>query len=208
VIPGFVAAGLAETIILTIRQFALAALAGLAVVGALRASMLVFAPISVAHQGVSLIAAPEASRVRRRNPARFVPWLAGLSLSLTAGAALAAAVLVNMPDAVGVALLGENWWAAKPILVPQAVVMVVLVATNGPGTGLVVLGAARRLAYLTAWTKILGTGFVLVGGVTAAATGAAWASVGEQAVNLGALTRSFRSALREDAADSAPASSS
>lgn len=202
-VPGFLVGSLVETLTLTIRQFILAGVTGFAVVGAIRAGQLVLSPVTVLYQGISLVAGPEASRLRRESLRSLVRWLARLSLVLSATAALTGAIAVLLPNEVGRALLGQNWDAARPVILPLAVATVFTVGATGGGMGLLVLGAATRLARLTVWTKLLGSILVLGGAVAGAevdgplgaAVGAAVGSAIESGIYAAAHWRAFLSAI-------------
>jgi O-antigen/teichoic acid export membrane protein len=196
-IPGFLVTNLGDTLILAVRQFALAGLAGLSVVGALRAAQVVLSPVFVLHQGLGLIAVPEASRILRERPRSFTRRLLQLSALLCAVAGGVGIVALIVPDAVGRAVLGASWDAARPILLPMALAMLLTVGTSGAGIGLMVLGAAPRLARMTIWTKTLGTVLVLVGGLLGGAFGAAWATAAEFVISLTAHWHEFRGARRQ-----------
>lgn len=118
-------------------------LASLADVGALRAAMTAFAPLTVVSRGLVGVLVPELARgradarvVRRRSVAAggvlFVlacVWWAGLRL---------------MPDEAGRALFGETWTLARPLLVWLLVSVGAGLFISGLVVALRALGAARE----------------------------------------------------------------
>lgn len=121
----------------------LATVASLRDIAALRAAQLVVSPLNLALAAVLLIALPELSRIYAETPERL-PRVLDVSGLLFAAAALAFGVLVSfLPAAVGRALVGPNWNAARPLLMPFAVQYAALGFTTSWLMGLRVLQAAR-----------------------------------------------------------------
>jgi O-antigen/teichoic acid export membrane protein len=189
--PGLLVSSLMETVTVTVRQYLLAGIAGLGAVGAIRAAQLILSPVTVLYQGISLVASPEASRLRRSSPSRLVRWLALLSFGLAAIAFVVGVVGLVLPDPIGVSLLGDSWSAARPIIIPIALATILTGASNGGTIGLLVLGEARTLARIAVPTKIIGSILVLGGGALAAALGASIGTAIEAGINAIVAWRAF-----------------
>lgn len=159
----------------------LATVASLRDIAALRAAQLVVSPLNLALAAVLLIALPELSRIYTATPDRL-PRVLDVSGLLFAAAALAFGVLVSLlPATVGRALVGPNWKAARPLLMPFAVQYAALGFTTAWLMGLRVLQAARaafllQLSFAPLYVAGAVVG-VLVAGPFGAACGLAAASI-------------------------------
>jgi len=114
----------------------------LAQVGALRATMPVFAPISVLGRGIFGIAVPALAhrrttpKVLRRDALLIAGVLGPMTLIYAAGTLL-------VPDSVGRIFLGDSWKGAQPLLLLAGVTTAAGMISIGAAVGLRAFGAAR-----------------------------------------------------------------
>jgi O-antigen/teichoic acid export membrane protein len=155
--------------------YLIAALAGLAAVGGIRAAQVLLGPLNVVFMGTGLFAVPEASRQARsgsivavRRTGLFVS--AGLLAAVTAWAA-AAAIL---PDHVGEAVLGKNWPVARSFLGPVALAMAASAVSAGAATVLRGLADAGRSLRAAAFQGLLTVAAAAAGASLGGGLGAAW----------------------------------
>jgi O-antigen/teichoic acid export membrane protein len=154
-----------------------AAIGGLAVVGALRGAQVFTGPVQIlALSGIAFVT-PELARR---------PWIVGPRL-MRAGLGVSAAaevptiawaiLLLLLPESLGRQLMGDTWAGVQPILVPTVVGMVLATMSLGATCGHYATGLARVLFPLqlaVAPTYLLGgLAGVLAGGAFGAATGIA-----------------------------------
>lgn len=181
-----------------LRTYGIGAIVGLAGVGALRGAELLLGPFLALLMGIGLVAVPEAARALRRGR----PTLLRFCIALGAAQGIAAAVwgtalLLALPDPLGVALLDDVWHAASPLILPVTLSVAGAGVVAGATTGLRALGAARRSlrAQLVASAGYLGGG--LAGAASAGATGAAWGSAIAMWCGAALWWRQLRTAARE-----------
>jgi O-antigen/teichoic acid export membrane protein len=150
--------------------YVIGALAGLAALGAFRASYLLFGPIQVLYLGVSAVAVPELVRARESGGTRRLLWTSRLlSLALVAGIVIWGAVILALPESLGTALLGPVWQPARHL---ASAVM-----AGWLGTG-IIAGAAAGLRSLAAAqeglrARLIGSVLAVTGGVSGAVAGGA-----------------------------------
>ena len=157
-----------------VTLYCIGTIAGLQALGSLRAAQLVFGPMQVLFMGLSAIAIPELVRALQTSRRRL-RWTSRLfSLTLATTALVWGAVVLVLPSAIGVALLGRTWEHARLL---AGAVMISWIATGliaGAATGLRAMAAARQ----SLAARLAGSLFAVVGGVTGAVTdgarGAAW----------------------------------
>ncbi|WP_432050513.1 hypothetical protein [Verrucosispora sp. NA02020] len=95
---------------------ALAATAGVAVVGALGAARTVFGPVTLLMTTLSSLIVPYLAQTRPET-GRARLRVAGSVVALTVGVMLPLVLMVCLlPDDIGRAVLGDNWHAARPLL--------------------------------------------------------------------------------------------
>jgi len=156
-----------------IALYLVGGIAGLAVVGALRAAQVPFGPFGVLLMGVRLFSVPEAVRRADEGPG-LLRFCRRVSASL-AGAALAVTVaLLATPRDVGSALLGEAWSGARSLLLPVGVTTAANGVIVGAVSGLRALEAVRasfRMRSIQSLAVVVAAG---LGAAIAGATGAAW----------------------------------
>jgi O-antigen/teichoic acid export membrane protein len=162
------------TAIYGIAQLALLALAAIgevAAVGQIRAALLLLSPVTVLCAGLFLVGAPEAVRIRHRNPRQ----LSGFVLALGSSAALVviwAVLILMVPDRAGLVLLGNNWLRGTEVLIPVTVMSVATLFVMSGMVGLRALDAARRTLGLRLWAAPVFAVATLVGVKTVGPYGA------------------------------------
>ena len=158
----------------------LSAIGGAGVVGALRAAQLLQRPIGALQSAGVASGTAEVSRID--NPQR--PAVAAKTWRLTAllgtaGFANLVALLL-LPDAIGRAVLGDSWHAARGLLLPLNVQILLLCITTGAQAALLGL----RFIRLTLRLDILTIGMLvippLVGTAISGITAGCWALAGGQ----------------------------
>jgi hypothetical protein len=124
-------------------QAALGAIAGLADLGAVRASQVFYGPLNTVHAGIYLAVVPEGVRMRDR-PDK----MRRLSRLVSTGQAGVAAVwlLVGfaLPDAWGRQLFGATWNEAGDLLVPMGLAVIAGTILSGALVGVRSLADAER----------------------------------------------------------------
>jgi hypothetical protein len=168
-----------------IRLYGLAAIAGLAAAGSLRAAELLLGPLNTAIMGIAMMAVPEAAVLLRRSLHRLQPFCLLLSC-LGAGGALAwGMILLLLPDSVGQQILHSAWYPASALLVPVTLAVAGFGFSIGAWAGVRALGAASR----SLRAQVIGSVVYLAGafGGTAVggAAGAAWGSAAGTLVGAG-----------------------
>lgn len=183
-IPSFIGEFAARNGSRQLTMLMLSAVGGLAALGAVRGSQVLFGPLNVLLLSVGLIAVPEVVRVRQSHPEHLPRVVSALSGGLAAAAVLAGAILMFMPPSLGEALLGDSWNDTRPVLLPQAMFMASIGATSGYLAGLRALEApvhslSARLV-VTPMGIVGGLAGVFLGGAIGAMIGLAlsnWAGV-------------------------------
>jgi len=169
-----------------IRLYAVGAIAGLSSVGVVQAAGLLMGPFLVIFMGITLVTVPEAARMLRRSPGRFLPYcvIVGVGLAVC-GLIWGIAIWVALPYGLGQLLL-KNLWRPAGALVPAYTVWVMAgCLINGASAGLRALGAARR----SLRAMLISSALFVVGGVAGAYLGGAAGTVDGAAVStlIGAL---------------------
>ncbi|MGZ3587829.1 MAG: hypothetical protein ACXVAE_02065 [Candidatus Limnocylindrales bacterium] len=126
-------------------QFAIAAVAGLATVGALRASQLVLGPIFVLYQGLQLIAVPEGARLLQRSRATLWRGCVGYAALWVVAISTYGALAYAIPEQVGVFLLKQNWAGAHAVLPAMTVAFAIAMVYTAATVGLRVLAQAGAI---------------------------------------------------------------
>jgi O-antigen/teichoic acid export membrane protein len=171
------------------------AIASATAVGSLRAAQVLLGPLGIVGLAVFQFAVPE---VARRNPAS-IRWLARLAAGLSGGLGLLTigyvAMMLLLPDVVGVALFGSSWAGAAAVLLAMGVSSVSSSLANGPAGVLYGLGRAPatfRINLVKGPVLLL---TLLAGTWAAGAVGAAWALAAVEAVVLPAWIVTLRRTL-------------
>jgi O-antigen/teichoic acid export membrane protein len=158
-----------------VRMYGLGVIAGLADVGAVRGAQLLLGPFLAVLAGLGSVSVPEAARVLQRRPRRLMMFCLFLGGSQAAAGLLwGCALLLLMPDWLGVFMLGSVWPWAVALIVPTTLRVVLGCLTVGGQAGLRALGASRR----SLRAQIVGSAAWVVGGLIGAAldgaSGSAW----------------------------------
>jgi O-antigen/teichoic acid export membrane protein len=179
--------------------YAIGLVAGLAVVGALRAAQILLGPLNVVVQGFYLVAVPEAVRVLRTSARRFeqLCLVAGLAL---AGVAIAWTLfLVLLPESVGEALLGDVWPPAHSVLLAWGLAFAAINLGYGASIGLRALAAAPRTLRAAVVTSVLGFVGAVAGALVGGLQGTANGFLITQVVGIGVWWWEFRRGMRDHA---------
>jgi O-antigen/teichoic acid export membrane protein len=148
--------------------------AGLVVLGTVRAGHTLMNAVHIATYGIQLFAVPEGVRIRERSHRALLRFCAMLS-GLLAGVCLAWGVfLLLLPESVGRALLADTWLEARTVILPLSISMAAGGVQAGAFVGLRALASAQR----SLKARISSSGLLLLGGIGGAivggAVGAAW----------------------------------
>jgi O-antigen/teichoic acid export membrane protein len=185
-----------------VALFAVGAIAGLASIGFLRASLLLFGPLFALIQGAVPFAVSEFVRLRSASPDRLWQASSLLSLVFGAGGLVLGGILLVMPDELGRSLLGSSWDGSRPLLPAMTAFALTAGIVVGPAVGLRAIQAVRPLMtvslVLAPVTVVLAAGGALLAG----AVGAAWGLTIANAIMAAALLERFR---RANGADLGPA---
>jgi O-antigen/teichoic acid export membrane protein len=157
-----------------IRLYAVGAIAGLGSVGVVQAAGLLMGPFLVIFMGISLVTVPEAARILRKSPKRFLPYcvIVGVGLAV-AGLLWGAVIFIALPYGLGELLL-KSLWRPAGALVPAYTVWVMGGCLIGGATaGLRALGVARR----SLRAMLISSVIFVIGGVAGAYLGGAAGTV-------------------------------
>jgi hypothetical protein len=172
--PRFFAEFVVGTGVSHLTLFAIGGIAGLGAVGRLRAGEIALGPLNVLFAGVGLVATPEGVRLLHESSRRLTDGCRALSVALSAGVLAWGAAILLLPASVGTFVLGENWDAARSLLVPLLIGLTGWASSFGALTGLRALAAARR----SLRARCIDGGLTVFFGVTGAyidgANGVAW----------------------------------
>ena len=159
-----------------IRLYGLAAIAGLAAAGSLRAAELLLGPLNTVIMGIALMAVPEAAGLLRQSVHRLQRFCLLLSGLGAGGALVWGMALLMLPDPVGQQILHSAWDPASELLVPVTLAVAWFGLSVGAWAGLRALGAATR----SLRAQVIASVVYLVGSLGGAAlggtAGAAWGS--------------------------------
>jgi O-antigen/teichoic acid export membrane protein len=181
-----------------VSLYGIAAIAGFAATGALRAAHIILGPVNILRIGLATVSVPEGARVLA---AQGIGGLRKQSLviSLVLGVVAFAwgTVLLLLPDSVGTAILRENWGPARTVLVPMIIFNVAGAASVGASSGLRVLAAAKQSLQARGFTSILELSLALSGAAVGGAVGAAWGGATAFLAGLGLWWWYFRKAIAD-----------
>jgi O-antigen/teichoic acid export membrane protein len=119
------------------------AIAGLGVLGAVRASQVFYGPLNTVHAGIYLVVVPEGAQARDRpGHLRKIMVIASLGVATVSVALMAVGLL--LPDSWGTALFGATWPDAQELMLPMCVAMVVGGLATGGYAGIRSLGAVKE----------------------------------------------------------------
>lgn len=188
----FVTARASSDLVLT----ALGVVAGLAALGAAKASLVYYGLLNTLHAGIYLAVVPEGAR-RRGRPAELRRVLVVTSAGLVAVAAAWMVVGLLLPDAWGGHLFGATWGRAEEIMLPMGLAMVLGGVHSGALLGLRSLADARRSLRARLWSTPWMVAGPLAGALVAGAPGFAWGFAAARGVAAVIWWWTFRQALDE-----------
>jgi hypothetical protein len=158
--------------------YAITGLAGLRATAALRGGQVALGPVNVLTAGVSVFLVQLARRSYDTTPATF-PFMMFRRSATMASAVMALCLGIYLiPDRLGELLLDDVWYAARPIVLPMAVVTTTSVINFGATTGLRVIGEAARSFRV----RVVAAPTILAVTAVACATGGVLAAVIAQAM--------------------------
>lgn len=154
--------------------YAVAAVGGLNVIGAIRAAHVLFGPFNVLSMGIGMVAIPESVRALERSVEHLRRTISFLSRALALGALVWGAAILLLPASVGTWLMGPTWVAARSVIIPIAILRAATGVVAAIVTGFRAIVAARS----SFWVRLITAPLPIVTGATGAAvggtTGAAW----------------------------------
>jgi O-antigen/teichoic acid export membrane protein len=166
---------LAITGAVQVAMVAIAAQAGVVIVGQLRAAMVLLGPLTVVFVGLTVVAMPEAVRLKEKSLLSLSRLVAALALAMPLMTGVWAVAVTMIPDRLGYEFLRANWSSGRELLVPVAALVAGNSCASAAVVGLRALGAARQ----SLRARIIGTPVMLVTGVIGASmAGARGAAVG------------------------------
>jgi O-antigen/teichoic acid export membrane protein len=169
--------------------------AGAAAVGSLRAGQVLLGPLGILGAAVFQFAVPEVARRVSMPARRLAQFAAGVSGGLGLVTVGYLALLLLLPDTVGVALFGSSWAGAAAVLLAMGLSSVSSSLANGPAGVLYGLGQAQETFRINLAKGPVLLVALLVGTVLAGAVGAAWALAAVEAVVLPAWVLTVRRTL-------------
>lgn len=171
--------------------------ASLAAVGAYRAAYVLFGPLRVIYQGMTLFGVPEAVRALHESPRRLVT---GTRLGAVVLAVIALAygvALMVMPESWGSFILGETWEPVQPLIAPFTIGLIAIGLSTPTYIGLRALEAARTafgVRLVVASAEVVAT---VAGAALGGAPGAAWGGQGSKLLGAGVWWRAYARRLDE-----------
>lgn len=145
-------------------------------VGSLRAAQVLLGPLNILVTAALLFGVPEVSRRRDAMSPRSRSMLCwGLSGVMAAITVVYSALLLVLPDKIGVELLGETWTGAQTVMLAMCVFCLAIAAGVGPGVVLYGMGRARTTFGLNLLKAPILLALFAVGVWLWGALGAAWA---------------------------------
>jgi hypothetical protein len=157
-----------------LRLYGLAAIAGLAAAGSLRAAELLLGPMNTIIMGIAMMAVPEAARLLRRSTRRLQPFCLLLSGLGAGGALIWGAALLLMPESFGWHILHSAWEPASALLLPVTLAVAGFGFSVGAWAGVRALGAASRSLRAQGIGSVVYLAGALGGAALGGAAGAAW----------------------------------
>ena len=165
-------------------------------VGSLRAAQVLLGPLGIVGAAVFQFAVPEVAR----RASAAASWLVKLAAGLSGGLGLITvgyvALMMLLPDGVGVILFGDSWAGAAAVLLAMGLSSVSSSLANGPAGVLYGLGQARATFRINLAKGPVLLLALLTGTFLAGAVGAAWALAAVEALVLPAWILTLRRTLR------------
>ena len=171
------------------------AIASATAVGSLRAAQVLLGPLGIVGLAVFQFAVPEVARRTPVSAGWVVRFAAGLSGGLGLLTVGYVALMLLLPDTVGVALFGSSWVGAAAVLLAMGLSSVSSSLANGPAGMLYGLGQARATFRINLAKGPVLLLALLVSTWAAGAVGAAWALAAVEALVLPAWIVALRRAL-------------
>lgn len=170
-------------------------IAAASAVGSLRAAQVLLGPLAIVGVAAFQFAVPEIARRSEMSSRRR--WQAGMGLSGMLGVItiVYVAILLLIPDALGVQLFGDSWDGASAVLLPMGLSSLASSLANGPAGVLYGMGQAQRTFRINLAKAPVLLCFVLVGAWLWGAVGAAWGLALSEAFVLPLWLATFRKAL-------------
>jgi O-antigen/teichoic acid export membrane protein len=155
---------------------------GIGNLGSLRAAQVLTGPLGVLFSAAMTFGLPEVSR--RATLSAGVRWriAVGVTGAMLTSALLYTGILVLIPDALGVQLLGDTWSGASEVLLPVSLVSAFAGACLGPVIVILALGESKATFKLTAIEAVMVLTALLAGAGLGGAAGAAWGLCIQQAI--------------------------
>ncbi len=116
------------------------AIAGLSVLGGVRAAQVYYGPLNTVHQGIYLALVPEGARVEQ--PHRLRMLMVRATVVLVAVAAAWMVIGLAVPDAWGQAVFRDTWAEASELMLPVGLATIAGSAATGAFAGVRSLGDA------------------------------------------------------------------
>jgi O-antigen/teichoic acid export membrane protein len=179
-----------------LTQTALAAVASMAALGAVRASLIFFGPLFTLQGGMYLVAVPDGARARSE-PRRMLRLMVVVAVLSAAVAVAWTAVGLVLPDGIGHGLFGPTWDDAEPLMLPMGLMLIAATLFSGSLFGLRALGDARRSFRCRLFTAPTHVVFPLAGGAIDGARGFALGLALAEATAAVIWWRAYVQALRE-----------
>jgi hypothetical protein len=127
------------------QQITLAAvsgIAGIAALGAVRASQILYGPLNTIHRGIYLAVVPDGARTRA-DPPRLRRLAVRASALIVVAACGWMLVALAIPDGLGEQLFGDSWSDGSDLILPMGLAMIAGSAATGGFAGVRSLGDAR-----------------------------------------------------------------
>lgn len=155
--------------------FAVGGIAGLAALGAINGTRVLFGPINVLHSGMMAFAVPEGVRLIKGSPERLGKAVRNLALFLVTPALLLGILLVLMPTAVGEVLVQDSDWSKiQELIAPTALFVAAQGFAQSRRAGLRIVADARQSMWAQLYSSPLAFLGSVVGALVAGGPGAAW----------------------------------
>lgn len=172
--PRFVAEFLAKVGAGQLTVYAIGAVLGLSAVSALRGASILLGPLNVPLMASGLAGIPEGARLLRGGSERLRRLSLTISLGLLVLVLAWGALLLLLPEVVGLAFLRDNWSAARVVLLPITLALAGTGVSEGAMVGLRALAAARRSLRVSALTSICAFIAVVAAALGQGLEAAAW----------------------------------
>ena len=144
-------------------------------VGAIRAAQVLLGPTNVLGTAALVFTTTEVARTPTASPRHRFVMANTVSAALTVLIGLYVAILLVLPDSVGIRVLGDTWSGASTVLLPMCIAAVVASMGAGAGAALYGMGRTRTAFRINVVRAVLSIVFLTVGVIKWHAVGAAWA---------------------------------